>query len=191
MDLDPLYNSSRNPVHHIAWTLYFGFSVKVKDVRQTCGNKLCVRLEHLEAEAMPEIVLGPMVSAQKAFDACYEQVRRFRASVGKMSAVYEDVPSRGGRRPVGNTGAEYIADFQVCGLRALKRWPKRAELFKLYFVRNESRDDVRSALKITEGTLNWWHVEIKKAVGRELRKSPLYPPSQYRLRTVREDEANG
>jgi DNA-directed RNA polymerase specialized sigma24 family protein len=124
------------------------------------------------------------------FDIVLERVREYQALQLRIVAIRADASAKGGPATVGNVISEYIADFQVCGMRALKRWPKRAQMFKLYFVDGMTQKQVCKQLSIPSTTLDFWHMEIKKTVGRELRETALYPPSHYRLRTVRKEEAN-
>ena len=56
---------------------------------------------------------------------------------------------------------------------------------------NVSRTPLREAirqLRVRPGTFDWWASEIKKTVGRELRRRGLYPPRRYRERTKQEEE---
>ncbi|WJN62921.1 HNH endonuclease [Streptomyces phage phiScoe23] len=43
------FNDAVSTAHRIAWTIAFGEIPKGIKVRQTCGDRLCVRLSHLEA----------------------------------------------------------------------------------------------------------------------------------------------
>ncbi|ANT41070.1 HNH endonuclease [Streptomyces phage Nanodon] len=43
------YNNAVTTAHRVAWTIAFGDIPKGIKVRQTCGDRLCVRISHLEA----------------------------------------------------------------------------------------------------------------------------------------------
>ncbi len=82
--------------------------------------------------------------------------------------------SGGGSRKVGNPAAEYVADWELIARRALARWPHRLRLFELYFVGNMPYREAVSAMKVPQGTFNYWAWEIKKVVGRALAESSLW-----------------
>jgi DNA-directed RNA polymerase specialized sigma24 family protein len=128
-----------------------------------------------------------------AFDRCLDYVRRYQANQHRIPAIRFDEELSGGAPVIGNARTEYIAEFALCGRHALKPWPKRYELFEVYFVRNVPYTQVLKVLGIKAGTLDFWSQEIKKAVGRELQRRGLYPPGKYtsRERNWREEIANG
>jgi DNA-directed RNA polymerase specialized sigma24 family protein len=127
------------------------------------------------------------------FDKCLERVREYQASAASIRSVRFDVEVNGGPTRTGNVTAEYVAEFVLCARRSLKRWPRRIDVFQLYFVEDRTVEEVMKALAIPEGTLKGWSNEVKKVVGSELKRSGLYPPSIYGRKHIRnwKEEING
>ena len=120
---------------------------------------------------------------QNIFDICHERYRGMReCPAEKLRAVNLDQPSIGYQwHPEKTRAAEYLVDFEKAGRRVLARpqWSGRLRLFQVYFLRGVSYRCAISLVGVPEGTFDWWTQEVKKAVGRELERSGLYPPSQY------------
>jgi hypothetical protein len=115
----------------------------------------------------------------EAFDRVLETVRRFQANQHRIPAIPLKRESSGGPPKVGNWRTEYVAEFVLSGRQALKPWPKRYELFELYFVSNVGYSNTLKLMQIEAYTLDWYVREIKKAVGRELLRRGLHKPLQY------------
>jgi hypothetical protein len=120
---------------------------------------------------------------QEIFDICHERYRRMRERPAeKLRAVNLDQPSTSYQwRPDKTRAAEYLVDFEKAGSRVLARpqWSGRLRLFQIYFLRGVSYRRAISLVGVAEGTFDWWTQEVKKAVGRELERSGLFPPAQY------------
>ncbi len=123
------------------------------------------------------------MKAEYVFEICHARYRGMRAYLaGKIAAVDLDRPSGGYRwRPQRARAAEYVADFELAGERALRRpeWKGRLRLSKIYFCRCLEYRRAMVLVGVPEGTFDWWLQEVKKTVGRELSRAGLYPPSRY------------
>jgi DNA-directed RNA polymerase specialized sigma24 family protein len=111
------------------------------------------------------------------FDICLERVRTCQSKT--VNAIRPDACAKDGPPRVGNQAAEYVADFELAGIRALKRQPPRLVLFRLYYVAGTPYTKAIKLMKVKAGTFDWWAAEVKKTVGRELAKSGLFPPHRY------------
>lgn len=127
---------------------------------------------------------------QDVFDICLERYRGLRGRMGgQIGAIQLDVPaaSHGYQwRPDRARAADYVADFEQAGRRALDRpsWKGRQRLFAIYFLRGVEYRRAIAQVGVSPGTFDWWVSEIKKIVGRELSRAGLFPPSLYfRVRT--------
>lgn len=121
------------------------------------------------------------------FDACLDRVRELQliSACGRISAIRADACAKDGPPRVGNLTAEYIADFQLCGERVLRRrWPPRWLVFRACFMGGIPFEEHAKAERIPAATVRWWAMEIKKGVGRELPRCGLFPPRLYRERIV-------
>lgn len=120
------------------------------------------------------------------FDVCHARYRGLSewlaGSSGAVRSVGLDMPTSGYRwRPEGARGCEYIADFERIGRHALRRpeWTGRLKLFEIYFLGSA---EYRSAIRlvgVAEGTFDYWHREVKRALGAEFSRTGLFPPSRY------------
>jgi hypothetical protein len=115
----------------------------------------------------------------EAFDRVLETVRRYQANQHRIPAVPLKRESSGGRPQVGNWRTEYIAEFELCGRIALKPWPRRYQLFQVYFVKDVPYTTAVKLLEVKPGTFDWWAKEIKYAVGVEIMRRRLHKPLQY------------
>ena len=120
------------------------------------------------------------------FEICLERYRKLREwladTTGKVRAVDLDVPSAGYQwRPARARACEYVADFERIGRRTLRRpeWKGRKRLFEIYFLRGEEYRRAIALTGVAEGTFDYWMQEVKRAVGRELARTGLFPPSRY------------
>jgi hypothetical protein len=117
------------------------------------------------------------------FDICYVQYRSLRAWLGrKTRAVDPKRPSSGYLwRPERARAAEYIADFERIGERALRKpeWEGRRKLFRIHFVRRLEHRRARALVGVSEGTWDYWYREVKKTVGRACARSGIFPPGRY------------
>jgi hypothetical protein len=74
-----------------------------------------------------------------------------------------------------------VADFERIGRNALRRpeWRGRLKLFEVYLLGDT---EYRSAIRlvgVAEGTFDYWHQEVKRALGAEFSRTGLFPPSRY------------
>jgi hypothetical protein len=123
------------------------------------------------------------VKTREMFDVCLASYRSLGKGIGrKMSAVDMTRPSNGyAWRPEHVRAAEYVADFEAAGARALRRceWKGRRKLFVIYFL---SELDYKRAIKlvgVSENTFEYWASQVKNAVGRECARVGLFPPQEY------------
>jgi len=137
-----------------------------------------------EYQALREPVLHQKVKISRTKGKIIKQVTTIKgqtASRGHLTSIRPDACAKDGPRPVGNVGAEYIADFSLCGMKALRREAKVCiSTFRLYFVDGLPGGEVRRRLKITSDSLDWRCERIRKVVGHALKRTPLFPPSNYR-----------
>lgn len=117
------------------------------------------------------------------FDVCLGRYRGLRKRLGeKVSAIDFNHPSSGYTwRPERARAAEYIADFESAGTRALRKpeWKGRRKLFRVYFLRGAEYKRAIRLVGISEGTFDYWTKEVKKSVGRECARIGLFPPARY------------
>ena len=122
--------------------------------------------------------------AEHVFEICLERYRGLRAFLrGQMRAVKLDVPAASGYqwRPERARAAEYVADFELAGERALDRpsWKGRRRLFVIYFLRGVEYRRAIALVGVPSGTFDSWTQQIKRTVGRELERLGLFPPGRY------------
>ena len=123
--------------------------------------------------------------AAEIFDICharYRGMREWLAGRPKASAGRLDVPASGYQwRPERARAAEYVADFEMCGRRALRRpmWKGRRRLFAIYFCRGIEYRRAIALLGVPSGTFDYWAQEVKQTVGREFTRAGLFPPGKY------------
>ncbi|MFZ3202087.1 MAG: hypothetical protein WA175_13165 [Candidatus Acidiferrales bacterium] len=126
------------------------------------------------------------MKATEIFDICHARYRGLREwladSSGAVRSIGLDMPALGYTwRPEGARGCEYVADFERIGRHALRRaeWTGRLKLFEIYFLGGA---EYRSAIRlvgVAEGTFDYWHREVKRALGAEFSRTGLFPPSRY------------
>ena len=77
--------------------------------------------------------------------------------------------------------SDYLADFELAGRRALNQpgWEQRRRLFQTYYVDDTSYQGTLKLLRIRPGVFEYWSMEIKKHVGKELARAGIYPPDRY------------
>jgi hypothetical protein len=63
------------------------------------------------------------------FDICLERVRTCQSKT--VNAIRPDACAKDGPPRIGNPAAEYVADFELAGMRALRRHPPRLKLFRI------------------------------------------------------------
>lgn len=131
-------------------------------------------------------VQGAEVKAAEIFEICLERYRGMRewlqVASGRIGAVKLDQPSGGYRwRPDRARAAEYVADFERAGERALGRpmWKGRLRLFRIYFCEGVEYRRAITLVGVPTGTFDWWTQEVKRTVGRELVRTGLFPPGRY------------
>jgi hypothetical protein len=126
------------------------------------------------------------MKAMEMFDICHARYRGLcewlADSSGAVRSPTLDMPASAYRwHPEGARGCEYIADFERIGRQALRRreWAGRLKLFEIYFL---GRAEYRCAIRlvgVAEGTFDYWHREVKRALGAEFSRTGLFPPSRY------------
>jgi hypothetical protein len=125
------------------------------------------------------------MKAAEIFEVCLERYRGLRewlAGNPKTMAGRLDVPSGGYQwRPERARAAEYVADFEIAGRRALRRpmWKGRRRLFAIYFCAGVEYRRAIALLGVPSGTFDYWAQEVKQTVGRELARAGLFPPGKY------------
>ncbi len=126
------------------------------------------------------------VTAANIFDDCYARYSRLRDwlqdSRGTVPSVDLESPSGGYQwRPDRSRACEYLADFERIGRHALRRpeWKGRLKLFEVYFVGGAEYRRAIRLVGVAEGTFDYWYGEVKRAVGAELSRAGLHPPSCY------------
>ena len=77
--------------------------------------------------------------------------------------------------------AEFVADFALCGRRALgaRHLASRLALFRVYYLGRAEYHAARRHLGISELTWANWADEIRQRVGKELMRAGLFPPGRY------------
>ncbi|HEV3254741.1 MAG TPA: hypothetical protein VG033_10050 [Candidatus Acidoferrales bacterium] len=128
-------------------------------------------------------MLGVPMRPPEVFEVCLERYRALRALIdGKIRATDMASPSGGYHwRPERARAAEYLADFEMAGWRALRRpmWAGRRRLFLIYFVRGVEYRRAIALVGVPSGTFDYWTQQVKQSVGRELERAGLFPPSRY------------
>jgi hypothetical protein len=126
------------------------------------------------------------MKATEIFEVCHGRYRNLREwlgdSSGSVRSLGLEMPSSGYHwRPPRSRACEYIADFERIGRHGLRRaeWKGRLRLFEVYFLHDmEYREAIR-LVGVAEGTFDYWHREVKRALGAEFSRTGLYPPTQY------------
>jgi hypothetical protein len=100
----------------------------------------------------------------------------------EVRAVNLESPSSGYQWcPARSRACEFVADFERIGKQALKhaQWKGRLKLFEIYFLHSLEYREAIKLVGVAEGTSDYWLQEVKRAVGRELSRCNLFPPSKY------------
>src|SRR5271154_1029434 len=120
------------------------------------------------------------------FNDCYGRYRGLREwmndSTGSVRSLDFEKPSAGYLwRPDRARACEYVADFERIGRHALRRaeWKGRLKLFEIYYLHSVEYRSAISLVGVAEGTFDYWMAEVKRAVGREMSRTGLFPPSRY------------
>ncbi len=76
---------------------------------------------------------------------------------------------------------EYVADFALCGRRALgsPHLASRLVMFRVYYLGRAEYHAARQHLGISELTWANWADEVRQRVGKELMRAGLFPPGRY------------
>src|ERR1700683_1875761 len=126
------------------------------------------------------------MKAAEMFNACHARYRGLHEwldnSLGEVRALDLDSPSCGYQwRPARSRACEYVADFERIGKQALRRPQRkgRLKLFEIYFLHAMEYREAIKLVGVAEGTFDYWLQEVKRAVGRELSRCQLFPPSKY------------
>jgi hypothetical protein len=128
-------------------------------------------------------VLEAPVKPAFAFDVCHELYRVARAVLDSNLhstdlAGHDKYLWRPGLRP---RLAEYVADFEIAGKRALAspHLASRLVLFRVHYIGGAELHAARAHLGIGELTWEQWSDEVKARVGRELLARRIFPPRDY------------
>jgi hypothetical protein len=123
-----------------------------------------------------------------AFDVCHDLYRVARAVLDSNLhstdfASHDKYLWRPGLRP---RLAEYVADFEIAGKRALAspHLASRLVLFRVHYLGGAELHAARAHLGIGELTWEQWSDEVKARVGRELLRRRMFPPRDYFRDTV-------
>lgn len=126
------------------------------------------------------------MKASEVFDICHARYRGLRDwladTTGTVRSIGLETPSSGYQwRPENARGCEYVADFERIGRHALRRpeWRGRLKLFEIYFLGHAEYKSAIREVGVAEGTFDYWHREVKRAVGAEFSRTGLFPPSHY------------
>lgn len=126
---------------------------------------------------------------QEIFGICHGHYRSAKRQLGAGHAALDPNQPAGYQwRPERVRAAEYIADFELTGRRALARpsWEGRRRLFEIYFVRMVPYRRAIVLVGVATGTFDWWTQQVKQTVGRALDRAGLFPPAAYFRRRSRE-----
>jgi hypothetical protein len=100
----------------------------------------------------------------------------------------------GGKSRGGDVAAEYVADLERIGMKALARWPAKQFLFRECFLHGRQREVV-TAMLLAEGltttalninTFYSWERIIKRQVAKACIEHGLYPPERYHVAVVKD-----
>ncbi|MGH9747464.1 MAG: hypothetical protein ACRD59_15320 [Candidatus Acidiferrales bacterium] len=126
------------------------------------------------------------MKASEMFDVCQQRYRSLQEwlaeSTGQIRALDMESPYTGYQwRPARARASEYVADYERIGREALCRpeWKGRLKLFEIYYIHSVEYRRAISLVGVAEGTFDYWMAEVKRAVGRELSRTGLFPPSRY------------
>ena len=126
------------------------------------------------------------MKAKDVFEICHARYRGLQEwlaeSAGEVRAVDLATPAQGYQwRPERGRAAEYVADFERIGRRALRRpeWRGRLKLFEIYFLHSLEYRRAIALVGVAAGTFDYWMAEVKRALGREFRRTGLFPPHLY------------
>jgi hypothetical protein len=118
-----------------------------------------------------------------AFDVCHGVYRLAREVLdGTLhSTDFEEHDKYLWRPAIRPRLAEYAADFELAGKRALasQHLASRNVLFKVYFLGSAELHAARAHLGIGELTWEQWSDDVKARVGRELLRRRMFPPRDY------------
>ena len=118
--------------------------------------------------------------SEEVFDICLERFRGLRGWLdGRIRAVDMTVPGASGYqwRPERARAQEYVADFEIAGLRALARpvWAGRRRMFSVYYLHGIEYRRAIAMLGVPTGTFDYWSAQIKRTVGREFERAGIFP----------------
>ena len=126
------------------------------------------------------------MKANEIFDICQRRYRSLQEwlaeSAGQIRALDMESPYSGYQwRPARARASEYVADYERIGREALRRpeWKGRLKLFEIYYIHSVEYRRAISLVGVAEGTFDYWMAEVKRAVGRELSRTGMFPPSHY------------
>ena len=126
------------------------------------------------------------MKASEIFDSCHGRYRNLREwlaeSTGQIRALDPESHYDGYHwRPVQARAAEFVADYERIGRKALRRpeWKGRLKLFEIYFLHSVEYKRAISLVGVAEGTCDYWLNEVKRALGREFARTGLFPPWRY------------
>jgi hypothetical protein len=126
------------------------------------------------------------MKANEVFDICQRRYRSLQEwlgeSTGQIRALDMESPYSGYQwRPARARASEYVADYERIGREALRRpeWKGRLKLFEIYYIHSVEYRRAISLVGVAEGTFDYWMAEVKRAVGRELSRTGMFPPSHY------------
>jgi hypothetical protein len=123
---------------------------------------------------------------QDIFAACHARYRSARRRRAHLGVPDPNQPAGYHWRPVAARAADYLADFELAGQRALARpsWAGRRRLFEIYFLQLVPYRRAIYLVGVPAGTFDWWMQQIKRDVGLELDRAGLYPPARYFRQTA-------
>ena len=136
-----------------------------------------------QAHPVSESPQKPLWRPELTFEVCHELYEHFQIVLeNRVSTIRLDEHPKDLWHPDRLPKvSEYVADFALVGRRALSRpmWKRRLKLFEVYFLQGMPYKRAIALVGVPEGTFNWWVDEIKRHVGRELKRAGLFPPRRY------------
>ena len=118
-----------------------------------------------------------------AFEICHEVYVNARQLLDhQVGTLHLEVSNKYLWRPDNRPKlAEFVADFVLCGQRALAapRLKERLRMFRLHYCTGVPYHAARARLGISELTWSNLAEEIRHCVGRELLRVGVFPPGRY------------
>ena len=116
------------------------------------------------------------MKASEVFDSCHGRYRNLREwlaeSTGQIRALDPESHYDGYHwRPVQARAAEFVADYERIGRKALRRpeWKGRLKLFEIYFLHSVEYKRAISLVGVAESTFDYWLRRSEARAGTRVR----------------------